>query len=123
MPHPGERKVYRLKLNSQTPAATICDNCPMPIYVYQASTKEHCALCETPFERRQKLDHPRIQNCPECRAPIRRVISAPGLARPAPNMSEGNIEKHGFTQYRKSGKGVYEKTAGKGPDVITDKDD
>ena len=27
---------------------------------------------------------------------------------------------HGFTQYKRAGKGVYEKTAGKGPDIITD---
>jgi hypothetical protein len=29
-----------------------------------------------------------------------------------------NLEKHGFTQYRKAGGGYYEKTAGEGPRVI-----
>ena len=33
------------------------------------------------------------------------------------------LEKHGFTQYRKSGKGVYEKSAGKGPAIISDDSD
>jgi hypothetical protein len=53
---------------------------------------------------------------------VRRKISRPHLSSPAPSLSENNIEKHGFTQFRKVEKGVYEKTAGKGPDFITDKE-
>jgi hypothetical protein len=37
-------------------------------------------------------------------------------------MKEGNLEKKGFTQYKKIGKGAYEKTAGKGPSHIIDED-
>ena len=33
--------------------------------------------------------------------------------------SESHVGKHGFTQYKRAGKGVYEKTAGKGPDYIS----
>jgi hypothetical protein len=36
----------------------------------------------------------------------------------AHQLRESNIEKAGFTQYKKIGKGVYEKTAGKGPGII-----
>ena len=36
-------------------------------------------------------------------------------------LKEGNLAKKGFTQYRRAGGGVYEKTAGKGPDFISDK--
>jgi len=109
------RKVYRQN--------QFWDNSRMPIYAYQYSGEKHCEQCATPFERRQKLDDPRLEACPECGAPVRRVISPPNLASSGPNMSEDNIAKHGFTQYRKAGKGAYEKTAGKGPDFITDKDD
>jgi hypothetical protein len=35
-------------------------------------------------------------------------------------LREGHLAKHGFTQYRKVGKGKYEKTAGKGPSTISD---
>ena len=101
----------------------IWDNERMPIYVYRASGESNCSLCEKPFERRQKVEHSRLTACPECRSPVRQVITAPNLAKPVPNLSETNVEKHGFTQYKKAGKGVYEKTAGKGPEILTDNDD
>lgn len=34
-------------------------------------------------------------------------------------LSPKNLAQHGFTQYRKSGDGFYEKTAGEGPQVIS----
>ncbi len=95
----------------------------MPIYVYQASSDQHCAKCSQPFECRQAMADARRETCPDCGAPVRRVITAPHLATSGPSLSEANIEKHGFTQYRKAGKGVYEKTAGKGPDIISDNGD
>jgi len=70
----------------------------------------------------QKLSDDPLACCPECYSPVRRKISRPNLASPAPSLSESNLEKHGFTQFRKVEKGVYEKTAGKGPDFITDKE-
>ena len=94
----------------------------MPTYVYQAAGDDHCLYCHKPFERRQKVNDPRLEHCPECRSPLRRVISPAAIAAPSPNLSEDNIGKKGFTQYRKAGKGVYEKTVGKGPDYITDED-
>lgn len=95
----------------------------MPIYQYQANSEADCAHCREPFECRQSINDARLDACPRCGAPVRRVISAPHLATSGPSLSESNIEKHGFTKYRKSEKGVYEKTAGKGPDVIRDKGD
>ena len=68
----------------------------------------------------RKLQDPDLETCPECGAPVERKISAPNLGSAGPSLDESNIEKHGFTQYRKVEKGVYEKTAGKGPDVIKD---
>jgi putative FmdB family regulatory protein len=94
----------------------------MPIYTYQAKGPEHCLYCVEPFDRNQKLDAPRLKTCPECQSPLRRVITPPNLASSSPNVSEQNLGKKGFTQYRKLEKGVYEKTVGKGPDIITDKD-
>ena len=69
----------------------------------------------------QKLTDEPLKYCPECHNPVRRKISRPNLASPAPSLSQDNIEKHGLTQFKKVEKGVYEKTAGKGPDYITDK--
>lgn len=92
----------------------------MPIYEYIPLAAQYCAYCEKGFERLQKIHDAALRTCPHCHAPVRRVISAPNLARSGPSLEPANLEKHGFTQYRKSSKGVYHKTAGKGPDVISD---
>ena len=92
----------------------------MPIYEYQPATDRHCEHCVEGFETLRKIQDPPLELCPRCGAPVSRRISAPNLAKSGPDMSESNIEKHGFTQYRKVEKGVYEKTVGKGPDFISD---
>ena len=94
----------------------------MPIYEYQASGQTCCEYCVTVFDVMQKITDEPLKYCPECYNPVHRKISRPNLARSAPSLSQENIEKHGFTQFKKVEKGVYEKTAGKGPDIITDKD-
>jgi len=92
----------------------------MPIYEYQAITEKSCAHCRNGFEQLQKIVDAKLLVCPNCNSPVRRVLSAPNLAKPGPSLEPSNLEQHGFTQYRKSGKGVYQKTAGTGPDVISD---
>ena len=92
----------------------------MPIYEYRPATDRHCAFCVDGFERLRKLQDPPLERCPQCEAPVERCVSAPNLARSGPAMNESNLEKHGFTQYRKVEKGVYEKTVGKGPNFISD---
>ena len=58
--------------------------------------------------------------CADCGAPIHRVISAPQvISGQAHRTSENHAGKHGFTQYKRAGKGVYEKTVGKGPAYIS----
>ena len=86
----------------------------MPIYEYV------CTECGHDLEALQKMSDDPLKFCPECHNPVARKISRPNLASTGPSLSNENIEKHGFTQFRKVEKGVYEKTAGKGPDYITD---
>ena len=93
----------------------------MPIYEYRPTGKAHCAFCADGFEILRKISEAKLGSCPECGAAVERVISAPNVGGAVgPSLDPSNIEKHGFTQYRRAGKGVYEKTAGKGPKVITD---
>lgn len=92
----------------------------MPIYEYRASGERHCEFCGDGFEIQQKISAARLTQCPRCKAPVKRQISAVSIARSGPSLERDNLEKHGFTQYKRSSQGVYEKTAGKGPDVITD---
>jgi len=94
----------------------------MPIYEYQATGKDKCDYCVTSFDVMQKLADEALKFCPKCHNPVRRKISRPNLASQSASLSTDNIGKHGFTQFRKVEKGVYEKTAGKGPDFITDKE-
>ncbi len=91
----------------------------MPIYEYIA-TENGCARCAPGFDQLQKLSDDELRCCPDCGAPVRRKISAPNTVVGNSHLtSEGHAAKHGFTQYRRAGGGVYEKTAGKGPDFIS----
>ncbi|MCZ6779938.1 MAG: FmdB family zinc ribbon protein [Acidobacteriota bacterium] len=45
----------------------------MPIYEYE------CTRCSHRFEVIQKFSDPPKKSCPECRAKVRKLISAPGI--------------------------------------------
>jgi putative FmdB family regulatory protein len=94
----------------------------MPIYTYRAMEREAgCKVCAECFEVRQSLSEDALSDCPWCAARVERIITPPFVqGGDSHRLKEGHIEKHGFTQYRRSAKGVYEKTAGRGPDVIAD---
>lgn len=94
----------------------------MPIYEYQASGEACCEHCRASFDVMQKVADEPLKFCPRCHNPVARKISRPNLSKSGPSLSKDNIEKHGFTQFKKVGKGVYEKTAGKGPDYIKNPD-
>lgn len=93
----------------------------MPIHEYAASGPG-CRYCEAGFDLLQKLGDPPLAHCPHCGAAIQRLISAPNIALGnAAVLGQAHAEKRGFTQYRRAGKGVYEKAYGKGPRYISDK--
>lgn len=94
----------------------------MPIYEYRPVSTSACPYCTNGFDQIQKLSEPPLQLCPRCKQPVRRQISAPNLGKSGNSiLDRGNLEKHGFTRYEKAEKGVYEKTAGAGPNIIKDK--
>ncbi len=91
----------------------------MPIYEY-AAVEKGCAHCEARFDVLQKMSDAALVTCPQCGAPVRRMISVPSVAAGGSHvLKEDHFSKRGFTQYRKAGNGVYEKTAGKGPKFIS----
>lgn len=91
----------------------------MPIVEYRG--RSDCPLCGGRFEHWQKLGEPDLERCPRCQSPVQRLISAPSVHRgQRQQLSEKNLARHGFTQYRRVAKGVYEKTAGEGPPLIRD---
>ena len=92
----------------------------MPIYEY-VPTQGGCPACRGGIERLQRLSDPPLVQCPACGAPLERVIGAPQVVGGQSHLlREGHLAKHGFTQYRRVGKGEYEKTAGRGPGKIGD---
>ncbi len=92
----------------------------MPYYEYRSAEESGCDYCAEPFTILQKMDDPVMQHCPYCGRTVKRLISSPSLpGRHSKAASTSEVEKAGFTQYRKIGKGVYEKSAGKGPKIIS----
>ena len=101
----------------------------MPFYEYILDSEacdagtSGCDQCRTRFTVLQKINDPVLEYCPACSSPVRRMISPPHVVSgKAHQLKESSIEKAGFTQYKKIGKGVYEKTAGKGPGIISSED-
>jgi len=95
----------------------------MPLYVYEIVTPD-----DTPgeqFEVFQSMSDQALTKHPETGQPVRRVLCAPAIggkwSEGAMNRSvadDKKLDRLGFTKYVKAGDGVYEKRAGKGPDII-----
>jgi putative FmdB family regulatory protein len=94
----------------------------MPIYRYQASGEKACDYCRNGFEKLQRLRDAPLEACPGCLSPVVKVITGVNVAVSGASLDKDNLEEHGFTQYRRVEKGVYERSAGKGPKVIGDDD-
>ncbi|MCA9312013.1 MAG: hypothetical protein KDA21_12450 [Phycisphaerales bacterium] len=93
----------------------------MPTYVYQVITDDDSGEV---FEVVQSMKDAPLTEHPETGAPVRKLIQAPLIggrhseAGDKRKISDGNLDRLGFTKYVKSGDGTYEKTAGKGPKTI-----
>ncbi|MBQ6923335.1 MAG: zinc ribbon domain-containing protein [Kiritimatiellae bacterium] len=81
----------------------------MPIYEYQvAEGAKGCPFCTRGFEQIQTLAEPKLEKCPECGAPVVRVISAPSLGKSQSSLDD-RAKAAGFTKLKRLGKGEYEK--------------
>ena len=71
----------------------------MPVYVYQAVEQEKsCEKCRDGFELTQSMKDSPLEKCPECRAPVMRVIQPAGINTRWGKSKTGrdNLAKHGF---------------------------
>lgn len=96
----------------------------MPTYVYQVIRED--GEPGDVFEVVQGIREPALTEHPETGDPVERVIQPVFVGGIWTESSmqrrvkdDKKLDKLGFTKYVKSGDGVYEKRAGKGPDVIT----
>ncbi len=92
----------------------------MPIFEYEHDS-EPCKTCQGKFEVVQRMADPPLTQCPACGQPCHRILSTFLVGgKEKEILSPKNLTAHGFTQYKKKGKGYYEKTAGPGPKSIVD---
>ena len=91
----------------------------MPIYEYEPDGTT-CEACDGGFESIQSFHDEPLTKCPECGNPCHRIFStfAMNTRLGGDMLSNKNLESKGFTQYKKSSDGKYEKTFGSGPDMI-----
>jgi putative FmdB family regulatory protein len=90
----------------------------MPLYVYEHDSDPGDA-CSERFEVLQQVKDDPVSRCPECGKPCHRVFSPFQPMKGTKSMlSPKNLDRLGFTQYKRAGDGHYEKTAGGGPRVI-----
>lgn len=91
----------------------------MPVYEY-GPVSGSCKICNGRFERFQSINDEAYSKCPICNEPCKRLISAVAVAKtPGDLLSDKNVGRAGFTKYKKTGEGTYEKVAGeKGPDTL-----
>jgi len=75
----------------------------MPVYEYE-HTKTSCRLGHI-FEVVQSLHDPDLHRCPQCRQPVKKLISLVGIAV---SKSNGELRDLGFTKLVKRDDGVYE---------------
>lgn len=81
----------------------------MPIREYSAvDAKKSCRICRDGFERVESIDSPAITECPECGNPVQRLLSAPSVGASQSGLHD-RAKNAGFTTYKKSSKGEYEK--------------
>ena len=81
----------------------------MPIREYAAVDPEKsCRRCKAGFEEVESVDASALECCPECGSPVQRQISAPSVG-PSDSGLHDRAKNAGFTTYRKSSKGEYEK--------------
>ena len=89
----------------------------MPLYDY-APKSGKCRRCKGRFEVMQRIAEPKLKRCPACRRPVERLISRVALGGKF-SVTASKLKSSGMTQYKKAGKGVYERTAGTGgPEMI-----
>ena len=88
----------------------------MPVYVYRILRPGTPAdRCET-FEVRQSIHEPALTRHPETGEPVERVLLPPMIG--TGTVGDSEIAQAGFTKYKRTSDGTYERESGKGPKRI-----
>ncbi|MCY3021920.1 MAG: zinc ribbon domain-containing protein [Planctomycetota bacterium] len=97
----------------------------MPTYVYRPKLapgeERACDVCSGTFETSQHMTDEALTKCPKCGGAIERVLTPPAVTgtKRYKKHSAKDMERAGFLQYKKVGKGYYEKQFGtQGPRTL-----
>lgn len=88
----------------------------MPIYEYEPLDRD-CLMCSGRVDVIQGIDEEPLAYCPDCGLSVRRVISRAAFRMARPSGAD-RAAQGGFSTWRRAEKGVWEKVAGPGVDVI-----
>jgi putative FmdB family regulatory protein len=80
----------------------------MPLYEYELCDGE-CVMCGKGFTLRRPISAPELKQCPACKRPVRKIISAFNTPTKLKPLSVTDAKKAGFTVLKRLGKGEYEK--------------
>jgi putative FmdB family regulatory protein len=94
----------------------------MPIYEYEPLNHD-CFICEGRVEALQGISDEPLTYCPTCGLEVRRVVSRASI-KVSSGMTPERAAQRGFTTFKRSQKGTYERIAGEGgPEMISATED
>jgi putative FmdB family regulatory protein len=81
----------------------------MPIYCYRAvDSAQACEHCREIFEVHQRMSEEALAACPQCGAPIERIITSVYFGTSLKDrLSDKRLKQLGFKKYVKDDKGKY----------------
>jgi putative FmdB family regulatory protein len=88
----------------------------VPVYEYEPDDR-HCFMCDGRVAVIQSVHEEPLKYCPHCGLEVRRVISKVAIKIEG-QTTDDKAARKGFTTFRKSEKGVWEKIGGEGPDYL-----
>lgn len=80
----------------------------MPNYEYELCEGD-CKVCGGKFVLNRPLSAKPLTNCPACKKPVRKIISAFSSPKKLKPLSITDAKKAGFTVLKRLGKGEYER--------------
>lgn len=88
----------------------------MPIYEYEPVDRD-CFICEGRVQAIQSIHEEPLVICPWCGLDVKKIVSRASFEIKTDTSAE-SAAKQGFTTFKRSEKGVWEKLAGEGADYI-----
>ena len=88
----------------------------MPVYEYEPDDRD-CLMCEGRISVIQGIREEALKLCPWCGLEVKRVVSRASF-KVATDSSPDAAAAKGFTTFKRTEKGVWEKLAGEGADYL-----